>query len=199
LKVLTGLVSVLLLLNVYLIWCLGDSSKVSAAAPHDIVVTPESSNIIDLLDIKKDMGIDPIQGQLVRLNTRLDEMERRLEMLDIGDQLSLDASGENALIERVVGSIHSQINPLSSDEWFWSAGAGRQELSLSFSQTEGLEINSVVCRSDWCRVEIEDSSDSGGDLVSDLELHLRINESLGRDTVIRSGERNGRHRVMYIQ
>ena len=49
------------------------------------------------------------------------------------------------------------------------------------------------------RVEVEDTSNTTNDLVSGLELQLRINESLGRNTVILTGEKNGRHRVLFIQ
>jgi hypothetical protein len=188
-----------MLLNVHVLWRLGASSKVPPATPHDIAVTPQPNMNGGLVDIKKDVDIDPIQEQLAILNARLETMEHRFEMLSADDQPRLDASGENALIKKVVDSIHHPSNPLSSEGWFWSTRGKEEELSLSFSQTEGLAVNSVVCRSDWCRVEIEDTSGASGDLVSDLKLHLKINESLGRDTVIRSGERNGRHRVLFIQ
>ena len=86
-----------------------------------------------------------------------------------------------------------------SEEWFWEGEDAGEESTLSFSSTNGFAVNSVVCRSEWCRVEVDAGDSQDGGLISDLDLHLKINESLGRDTTIVSGERNGNVRTLFIK
>lgn len=147
-----------------------------------------------------DIALRRIQKQLAQLSERVVAFEED-DTVNSTAVAAVDTSPDQyAEARSVVDSFQAANNSsTSSEEWFWTeSGAG--EKSLVFAEADGFGVKAVVCRSDWCRVEIEDTSVNGRDnLISDLELQLRINESLGRDTVIRSGQRNGRQRVLFIQ
>ena len=137
--------------------------------------------------------------QITELKSRLQSVEESYEALATRDDNATLLPEQYSDTTSLIESIKSTSEDSADEDWFWSQKSTDKDISLSFSPTEGLAVNSVVCRSQWCRVEVEDTSDETNDLISGLELQLKIDKSLGRNTIIQSGEKNGRHRVLFIQ
>jgi hypothetical protein len=192
------LVSASILLNVYVLLRQDEPSRISATTFYARTATPQATNTSVSVEAPEKNEIVPLQMQIAELGARLEAMEERYEEASVESDQPLDIPEQYTGATEVLESFNHTGSSASDEGWFW-AGGGEEEASLSFSQTDGFSVDSVVCRSDWCRVELENTSSEGRDLVSDLELQLKINDSLGRDTVIRSGERNGSHRVLFVQ
>ena len=197
-KLLAILVTTSIVFNVYVLWRLEQPSREAAATYHAPQLTPQATATSPCGDSSNQDLVAPLRMQIAELGVRLEKLEERYEGAGAAHESALDNTERYARAKKVVESFNREGNSAGDEEWFWTTG-GEGETSLSFSPTDGLTVNSVVCRSDWCRVELEDTSSEGEDLISDLELQLKINESLGRDTVIRSGKRNDSHRVLFVQ
>ena len=197
-KLMACLVSASILLNVFVLWRLDEPSRISETTYPAPKVTPQSSTTSASKDAAEKNEIVPLQMEIAELGARLKAIEERYEVSDVEREKPFGIPGQYSGTKDVFASFSHAGSSAADEEWFWVED-GEKEASLSFSQTDGFAVHAVVCRSDWCRVELENTSGEGEDLISDLELQLEINESLGRDTVIRSGERNGSHRVLFIQ
>jgi hypothetical protein len=197
-KLLACVVGASILLNVFVLWRLNEPSRISATTFYARTATPQATNTSVSVEAPQKNEIVPLQMQMAELDARLKAMEERYEASDVESEKSSDIPGQYSGAKDVIESFSHTRRSAADEEWFWVKD-GEKEASLSFSQTDSFAVHSVVCRSDWCRVELENTSGEGEDLISDLELQLEINDSLGRDTVIRSGERNGSHRVLFVQ
>jgi hypothetical protein len=192
------LVSASILLNVYVLLRQDEPSRTSAPAYNAPKVTLQAMTTSAFKDSPEKNEIAPLQMQIAELGARLKAMEERYEASGVESEKPLGIPRQYSGAKDVFESFSHAGSSAADEEWFWVED-GEKEASLSFSQSDSFAVHSVVCRSDWCRVELDNTSGEGEDLISDLELQLEINESLGRDTVIRSGERNGRHRVLFVQ
>lgn len=197
-RLLVCLVAVSLLLHAYVIWRLENLPLISATSN----LAPKASQQVTYTAAPEgetdENAIASLQMQVAQLSKRLKSMEEGDGESDVDTVKALDLSDQHSETREVLDSLTRTSHSASDEEWFWEK-SGEEAASPSFSQIEGLSINSVVCRSDWCRLEIENTESADQGLISDLELHLKINESLGRDTVIRSGEINGNRRVIFVQ
>lgn len=139
-----------------------------------------------------------LQKQMLALDKRFEAIEERLDIFEAGSKQSPEFVDQPANMGKVAESLRQLEEPVSNEDWFWAQDS-EDETSLSFGDTEGFSVNSVVCRSEWCRVEVEDLNEGSGSLISDLELQIRIDKSLGRDTIMYSGVRDGKRRVLFIK
>ena len=102
-------------------------------------------------------------------------------------------------ISRILKRSTSNSRPI--DEWFWSQ-AEEAEGAVPFEVEhldDELVLESVICRGEWCRVEMEDLRDNVPVEAADLDLQLRINRGLGRDTTMVMGSSEGSTRVIYVK
>jgi len=195
------LVGATIFVNVYVLWRLNEQSTALTTAIHALESASREQKPADFEETSTKEGetISFLEMEVAGLNSRLQAMEQAYAELESGKDDAFDAPEDKSNRKSLVESIQSANNSAADEEWFWSRESTDEDISMSFHHTQGFSVNSVVCRSDWCRVEVEDTSDEANDLISGLELQLRINESLGRNTVIKSGASNGRHRVLFIQ
>ena len=200
-KLLGFLIGASIVLNVYVLWRLDEQSGALTAVLHKLEVSPSAQKPTVFEETNKEEGeaITFLKMEIAELNSRLQAMEQAYSVLEADEEVISSTPEQYSNTESLIDSIQSASHSGTDEEWFWSQRSTDNDVSMSFHHTEGFAVNSVVCRSNWCRVEVEDTSNETNDLISGLELQLRINESLGRNTVIQTGERNGRHRVLFIQ
>jgi hypothetical protein len=202
-KLLGGAVCLSLLLNVLVIWKL-DVVKVhtdTLFSEHAGSATRQGENQATAKPSESTLSTEKLSAILMlldELNSRLSSIEKELEESEIGSS-TVDKYQEREATKELVFDSFSSTADSASEEWFWEEGTAGEESTLSFSGSDAFIVNSVICRAEWCRVELDTGDNEKDDLVSDLELHLKINESLGRDTKIVSGERNGSQRTLFIQ
>jgi hypothetical protein len=204
-RYLSAFVAVSICLNIYVLWKLNESYKPKTfqntrfVSKKDVQVSPleselEAKKVVQLMDI----SLGEMRSTLEKLEARIESIEAESPTFENQEAIS---STQNILTDRVMRSLTSPSDSdRTNEDWFWnSSGDGGHEKSLSLSQSDGLEVDSIVCRSEWCRVEIvnETPSEEGSD--PDHELQLKISESLGRDTVIRWGKKDGNRTVLFIQ
>lgn len=203
-KILGSLVVLSLVLNLYMIW--------RQHKPVDFMVSPPSMNQNNALDRKAASGLadssKPNSDQLnlehtAKILATIETLKQRIESLEdnaLIDQIRKEGySEQRQYVEMASETVKSRLNSSPSDEeWFWDASSD-EELSLSFDNTEGFSVYSKDCRSGWCRVEVEVDGAAKDDSDSMRELQLKIDESLGRDTVIRWGSKDGNRRVLFVQ
>ena len=188
-------------LNVYVLWRLDQQSGVLTTVLHNIEVSPpaQKPTVLEEGNKKEEKAMAFLKMEVTELSSRLQAMEQAYGVLETDEEVISSTPEQYSNTGSLIDSIQSASHSGTDEEWFWSQRSTDNDVSMSFHHTEGFAVNSVVCRSNWCRVEVEDTSNETNDLISGLELQLRINESLGRNTVIQTGERNGRHRVLFIQ
>jgi hypothetical protein len=200
-KLLALFIGASIALSAHVLWRLEEQSAAQTAALHKLEISTQAQRPAAFIGAKNEETetIALLKIEIAELHSRLQAMEQSYNALVADKDRTANNADEYSSTENLVESIQSASHSDTDEEWFWSQRSTDDDVSMSFEQTEGFSVSSVVCRSDWCRVEIEDTSDETNDLISGLELQLRINESLGRNTVIQSGQRNGRHRVLFIQ
>jgi hypothetical protein len=200
-KLLALLIGASIALSAHLLWRLEEQSAALAAAVHQFEISTQAQRPTAFISAKsgEKETVALLKIEIAELHSRLEAMEQAYNALVEDKDSSSNTADQYSSTEMLVESIQSAGHSDTDEEWFWSQRSTDDDVSMSFEQAEGFSVSSVVCRSDWCRVEIEDTSDETNDLISGLELQLRINKSLGRNTVIQSGPRNGRHRVLFIQ
>ena len=200
-KLLGFFIAASIALNAYVLWRLDEQSGALTAALYKLEVSPpaQKSAAFEEANKEEEVTIAFLKMEIAELNSRLEAMEEAYEVFEAGEEAVSNTPEQYSNTNSLIDSIQSASHFATDEEWFWSQRSTDDDVSMSFHHTEGFSVNSVVCRSDWCRVEVEDTSNETNDLISGLELQLRINESLGRNTVIQTGERNGRHRVLFIQ
>jgi len=197
-KLLGLLMGASIALNVYVLWRL---DELSTAAPDKLEVSApvQSPRAFEEASKEDEETLAFLKLEITELGARLQIMEQAYDALEAAEEAISSIPGQSSNTESLIDSMQTASHSATDEERFWSQRSTDDDISMSFRHTEGFSVNSVVCRSDWCRVEVEDTSNTTNDLVSGLELQLRINESLGRNTVILTGEKNGRHRVLFIQ
>lgn len=200
-KLMGFLISVSLALNAYVLWRLGEPSQaLSVNEPVNTTTsTPHKPGLSAQANGEQLASILMLSSQLGELNSRLESLEQSYAALASSEADVAEDQQHQAHATNPVDQLPTASHAGDDEEWFWSQESNDSDISLSFSATQGLTVNSVVCRSKWCRVEVEDTSDETNDLISSLELQHKIDKSLGRNTVIQAGAKNGRHRVLFIQ
>jgi len=170
-------------------------SGVVRSAPVGITDPPSKNRSVEL----------GLSRELAGIEKRLDRLEVEIPR-PTGNQDAEVGAADPADLEAVMASQRAAaLDRLArlespSDEWFWSSGNdGNGERDLAFGPTDGFTVDAVVCRSEWCRVEIEDADLAGGGLEAELELQYKISRSLGRDTTFRMGPGEGSRRVVFIK
>ena len=200
-KLLAIFVAACIALNVYVLWQLEEQSAALTAALHNFEISPQAQKptAINNTNNEENEAVAFLKMEVTALHSRLQAVEQAYAVLNVAEEDIPNIPEHASNTDSLIGSIQSASNSGTEEEWFWSQESTDNDVSMSFEQTEEFSVTSVVCRADWCRVEVEDTSDETNDLISGLELQLKINESLGRNTVIQSGARNGRNRVLFIQ
>jgi len=202
-KLWAPLLCISLLLNVYVLWRFQDAT---GSIPKTTNLTKNATNqriVLDGSEINQETMGRHLVDNISNLGSMIDDLSKRVSSLE-AESAATEVKAEKNLDFRE--SAHSamatvrerlSVKPVD-EEWFWNDSDG-EELSMSLVATESFNIQSVNCRSGWCRVEIEEYSTNGEDVDSSGELHLKINESLGRDTTIRWGKQQGNRRVLFIK
>ncbi len=167
-----------------------------AVAEFDAVFQKKALNSPQALFDREDAST--LKKQMQELVKRFESIEERLDRVEIDRQQAPEIVDQSAYMDKVTEPLRQPEKPVSDEDWFWGQDSV-DETSLTFGEIDGFTVNSVVCRSEWCRVEIEDLNEDSGSLISDLELQIRIDKSLGRDTTMSSGLRDGRRRVIFIK
>ncbi len=200
-----ALLTLLLGLNVFMFWrmqSLTDAASPgprleapAAAAPAAVAVTAGDEAALS-------PGLAELRAALGKLSARVDELEETASAAPSGAEPERysDERSAAAVIDGFGKDVRQRFNQQEGDDWFWNEPSGSGNNTLSFAPSENFNVNSVICSDEWCRVEIEEyngKADTG--LEADLELQLQIDESLGRDTEIRFGPRQGNNRVVYIR
>jgi hypothetical protein len=200
-KLLGFFIGASLALNLYVLWRLDEQSWALTAALHKLEVSQPAQRptVFEEANKEEEEAIAFLKMEVTELSSRLQAMEQAYGVLEADEEVISSTPEQYSNTESLIDSIQSASHSGTDEEWFWSQRSTDDDISMSFQPAQGFAVNSVVCRSDWCRVEVEDTSNETNDLIAGLELQLRINESLGRNTVIQTGERNGRHRVLFIQ
>lgn len=195
------LIGAAIALSAYKLYRLEQQSAVLATALQELEVPARTQHPTVFNDATNEEteAVALLKIEITELRTRLQTMEQSYRDLKTERDNNANSIEQYSNTDVPVDFMRAASQSSADEEWFWSQKSTEHDLSLSFEQTEGFSVNSVVCRADWCRVEIEDNGDAANDLISGLELQLRINESLGRNTVIQSGETTGRKRVLFIQ
>lgn len=205
-----------ILLNASILWRLNHSAQsagTSKQVPRYVEVTDQAtgSRADQLSPAVEDSGSKywsalAVEARLESFDKKLSQIDEKVtELIDLkGDKRRVNHEGSftAAILANTTSfkeNIKSSIRLPDQDDWFWESGNDGEEKSLAFGSTDGFNVDSVVCRSEWCRVEIEDYQFAESDKEAELELHLKIDESLGRDTTLRMGPREGNRRVLYIQ
>ena len=202
-KVLGGAVFLSLLLNVFVIWKLDIDRRHTDTLFSETLdsAARQVKNQAPVRPSERGLSTEKLSATLVlidELNSRLSSLEKELEESE-SQPSTVSRNGKNEAIAESIFDSFSSTAASEPQEWFWEGCTAGEERTLSFSGSDAFVVSSVVCRSEWCRVEVDTGDSEKNDLTSDLELHLEINESLGRDTKIVSGERNGSQRILFIQ
>lgn len=200
-KLMGFLIGASIALNAYVLWRLDEPSAALPVAPSKFKVLAEAKSSAPSETPSRDQQevIALLITQITELQSRLKSVEESYDALATRDDNATLPPEQYSQATSLIDAIKSTSDASADEDWFWSQNSTDNDMSLSFTPTEGLAVNSVVCRAQWCRVEVEDTSDETNDLISGLELQLKIDKSLGRNTIIQSGEKNGRHRVLFIQ
>jgi len=200
-KLMGFLIGASIALNSYVLWRLDEQSVALPVALSNFEVPAQAKPSTSSETTNRDQQevIALLITQITELKSRLKSVEESYEALATRDDKATLPPEQYSQTTSLIDSIQSTNDASVDEDWFWSQKSTDNDMSLAFNPTEGLAVNSVVCRAQWCRVEVEDTSDESNDLVSGLELQLKIDKSLGRNTIIQSGEKNGRHRVLFIQ
>jgi len=201
--------AVSLLLNAYTLWRVQDAieSRDNDSFPSNCDSSCRIS--FDETEINKDTVGRHLVDNILNLELKIDDLSKQilaLEAESAGDELRAAADVNFQDSARSAMSIVSDRLAVKSndEEWFWNDSDGddaedAERISASLGVTESLDIHSVNCRSGWCRVEIEEYPTPEEDVDSSGELHLKINESVGRDTTIRWGKQEGNRRVVFVK
>ena len=200
-KLMGFLIGASLALNAYVLWRLDEQSVALPVALSKVEVPAQAKSSASSETTSKDQQevIALLIAQITELNSRLKSVEQSYDALATRDDNATLAPEQYSQATGLIDAIKSTSDASANEDWFWSQKSTDNDMSLAFNPTEGLAVNSVVCRAQWCRVEVEDTSNETNDLISGLELQLKIDKSLGRNTIIQAGEKNGRHRVLFIQ
>lgn len=192
-------------MNIYVLWKMSESHKIKllqdslSSIKEEVKQSPaESRDREETQYLLVDQSIDEIRAIIEKLEARIEYIE---EISSSQEAQDTAISVQDSFSDIVTTSLKSQVeSDRDSEDWFWnSTSDGGHEKSLSFSQNDGFNTNSIVCRAEWCRVEIEDEIAVDEGVDPEHELQLRIDESLGRDTTIRWGKKEGNRRVVFIQ
>jgi len=198
-------IAISICMNTYVLWKMNDPQKAkllqdSLSSISEDVKQPraEPKERLETQELVFYQSIDELRSLIEKLEFRVEHIEEQ--------SLSQEAKNEsspvqNGFADTVTASLNSQvIAGRGNEDWFWNSTIdGNDDRTLSFSQADGFNANSIVCRAEWCRVEIEYEIAVDEGVDPEHELQLRIDESLGRDSTIRWGEKEGNRRVIFIQ
>jgi len=201
--------AVSLLLNAYTLWRVQDAieSRHKDSFPSNCDSSCRIS--FDETEMSRDALGHHLVDNILNLELKIDDLSKQILALEVesaGDELKAAADVNFQDSTRSAMAIFSErLAVKSSDEdWFWNDSDGDEAedadgISVSLGVTEGLDLHSVNCRSGWCRVEVEEYPTPEEDVDSSGDLHLKINESVGRDTTIRWGKQEGNRRVVFVR
>ena len=200
-KIVGAAVALSIALNIWVLWQLQD------VAQPDVSAAPEYSHASPDVAAVSSKGALPqteppgAKDELAELNERLSSLEALLEALQqrLPDQ-SIARHRELATEAQRLRKGAMQAGAGGSDDWFWNAqDSGEPDTTQSIPDGESYTVQSLVCRSDWCRAEIQLDDAVLEDPEMELELQLELSESLGRDVELSYGKRTGNNQVVFIR
>lgn len=200
-KYVTGLAVSSLFLNIFVLYQLHSVTE----APSQIKETYAPSLNDDEVHATSNEHL--LLGELGILKSRVQVLGDRLENI-AGMKIS---SEPEDVAEDSVSNFDQQVYLVNvnkgqrsksshdSEDWFWNGDSGNgEEAYVASALAEDDSVNSLVCRSAWCRAEIQLDEDAGS-VEAELELQAQLSESLGRDTTMQFGKREGGSQVVFIR
>lgn len=202
-KIIGFLVVVSLALNVWMISrldVLENRTTISGQVVTDSFNDPHEHDYTELEAVTS--GVEVLKNELASIRDSIADL--RVDKVLPDDVSKTEESTRSKFdvyagtVERLSSAWNHQKLADKQEDWFWNNDSG-EEAAISIPDSDTYSVQSVVCRSEWCRAEIEHSGDSLSSEEAELELQLQLSQSEGRDIEMTFGKREGLSQVIFIR